>query len=184
MVTAPEMMMSDYHNMRLDALCDIIEQRHHTYLRHGLAEIETNLSTLLEQTPNENPFMKRVLRKFRSMADEMAMHTQREESILFPYIRKIEAMITENVRPTSKHSFLAEQNVLMEREHRRVKSVFTDIRGYTSDYRMDDSFSELHLDVLKLLKAFESDYRNHSHIEDHILFPKAINLEAQLNDNH
>lgn len=177
------MLVSDYNSMRLDALCDMIELRHHAYVRQNLGKIEAMLSEVVEHSPNENPFMKRVLRKFQTMADELAMHMEKEESILFPYIRKMQIDSTANLN-SSRHSFLAEQNRLMEKEHRRVRSTFTDMRGYTSDYRIDDAFSETHLNVLKLLKEFESDYRHHIHIEDHILFPKAINLEAKLNDNN
>lgn len=174
----------DYNNMRLDALCDIIEQRHHIYVRQALARIEPLLATVVEQMPNENPYMKRVLRKFRTMADDLAMHMQKEEDILFPYIRKLEANISKgNPVPDSHFLSITEPTSKLSTEHKVMREAISDIRRYTSEYNMPDTYSQIHLEAITLLKEFDSDHKYHVHIEDHILFPKAINLETQLNEN-
>ena len=68
----------------------------------------------------------------------------------------------------------------MEHEHDLVGRAMEEIRTITKDYTVPADGCASYELLFKLLKDFESDLFLHIHLENNVLFPKAMQLEKQL----
>jgi regulator of cell morphogenesis and NO signaling len=110
---------------------------------------------------------------------EMIMHMQKEEQILFPYIDALD-------RANKSHGwveppfFQTVKNPIhaMMKEHDAAGELVRQIRKASSDYTPPSdactSFQALYQD----LKEFEADLDRHVHLENNVLFPRAVEMEA------
>ena len=71
----------------------------------------------------------------------------------------------------------------MQDEHASAGEILKDIRRYASDFSLPEEVSAIFAETYRKLEEFEADMQQHIHLENNILFPKAIKLEAELNDN-
>jgi regulator of cell morphogenesis and NO signaling len=99
----------------------------------------------------------------------------KEENILFPYIKSLENGQATNMRmpfPTVEAPIH-----MMEMEHESAGSLLEKARELTDGYTPPDGACGSYQLLYKLLEAFENDLHTHVHLENNILFPKAIALE-------
>lgn len=172
-------------DLALDAICDLVVERHHHYVRNAIREIEPLLVELNTSLGNEFPFLVRVLHAFRSASDELTMHLQREELVLFPYIRRLEHCRRDGTRLVTPH-FGSVSALLrnMEEEQSRAMRAVGHIRTHTSGYFVPDGAGPAFEDAYAHLEHFEADLHEHIHLEHTILFPRAIILENALHERN
>jgi regulator of cell morphogenesis and NO signaling len=109
----------------------------------------------------------------------MIAHMQKEEQILFPYIEVLERSADGNgsVEPPF---FQTVRNPVhaMIKEHDAVGDLIKQIHkasdGYNTPADGCTSYQALYQD----LRQFEADLHQHLHLENNILFPRAVELEA------
>ena len=110
-------------------------------------------------------------------------HMVKEEKVLFPYIKVLVAA-KDNTQPLQAAHFGTVQNPInmMEMEHELVGKNLDEIRQFSNNYLLPEdacaSFSLLY----RMLDEFEEDLHLHIHLENNILFPKALEIEKQLNN--
>lgn len=168
----------------LAALCDLVEQRHHRYVRNNIPVIDRELDALCVQWSKEYPFLDRVLASFRSLSDGLFMHLQKEDIVVFPYIRRLEkAWHTGDAVSTPHFGSLATLLVEMNQEQVITSRLMAQIRVQTSGYFVPKGNGQHLKNVYDLLQHFEADLQEHVRIEHELIFPKAIALEKQLNGN-
>jgi regulator of cell morphogenesis and NO signaling len=104
----------------------------------------------------------------------------KEERVLFPYIRALAESIAAN-QPPPPDMFGTVQNPIrmMEIEHQAAGESMQSIRELTFDYRPPADACGTYRLVLRELEAFEKDLHQHVHLENHVLFPRAVELEEQ-----
>ena len=88
---SPQDPKTDFNGMKLNVLCDHIEFKHHEYVRRSILEIETLIAKMVEEHGRSHVHLADILASFRTIADEMSMHMQKEEMVLYPYIRELQA---------------------------------------------------------------------------------------------
>ena len=94
----------------------------------------------------------------------------KEEHVLFPYIRELATR--SNGRPyTSPFG--------MEREHREASGELRLIRELTGGYAPPADGCTTYRVCFTELAQFERDLHRHVHLENNVLFPKAIALEQR-----
>ena len=112
---------------------------------------------------------------------ELRSHMMKEEQILFPYIRSMEASGQNGVsNPQGNKAWVQQPIHVMEMEHETVGNNFAAIRELTSGYALPQDACTTYQLLFKLLEEFEDDLHLHIHLENNILFPKAIAMEKEL----
>src|SRR5262249_61368677 len=127
-----------------------------------------------------HPELAAVQRTFTGLANELTGHMMKEEMVLFPYIEKLE-QAKRSGKPVPLASFGSISNPvhMMELEHESAGKALEAIRTLTSSYTPPESACFSYKTLYSALKEFEVDLHEHVHLENNILFPRAISLERQ-----
>jgi regulator of cell morphogenesis and NO signaling len=172
---------NDYKNWPLDLLADYIEKKHHRYVREKCEEIQPFLQKVKKVHGENHPELKEIENLFQGAVVELAHHMEKEEKILFPYIRNM-------VQAKSDHSdidrpfFGSVENpvAMMRNEHDTEGDRFRQISKLTNNYTPPVDACTTYRVVFAMLQEFETDLHLHIHLENNILFPKAIGMENEL----
>ena len=111
------------------------------------------------------------------LAGELGGHMKKEELILFPFIRKM----VNSKRKLDPPRFTTVENPIemMEHEHVTSRNLISKIRKLTHNYELTDGTDGELVYILTLIKALDEDLIQHLHVENNILFPKAIVMEKR-----
>ena len=171
----------DYNSFALDLLADYIEKKHHRYIEEKTPDIKQYLAKLCNVHGDNHPELFEINKNFNESAGELAMHMKREELILFPYIRKMVSAIQKNEK-VGPPPFGSVENPIqaMMSEHDIEGERFKKISQITNNYTVPDDGCNTYRVTFSLLKEFEEDLHLHIHLENNILFPKAIEQEKKL----
>lgn len=162
--------------MSLAELADHIEQTHHAYLRSELPRLDAMTEKVASVHGEKNPRLAQIRRTFQGLAREMSSHMMKEEHILFPMIRQLEASRT---APRFHCGSVANPIRQMELEHDEAGSALEKLRELTDDYAPPDWACNTYRAMLDALAHLESDMHQHVHKENNVLFPRAIEMENE-----
>lgn len=171
----------DWHSAPLEELAQHIVATHHAYLRLELPALEARSQKVAAvhgaRDPKKLPRLAAVLAALRS---ELEMHMRKEEAILFPFIVQYGRAALEN-QPTPPVPFgsIANPIAMMEREHAGAGDALEEIRGLTNGFELPSYACSTVKALYEGLKALEADLHIHIHLENNILFPRAIALEKR-----
>jgi regulator of cell morphogenesis and NO signaling len=170
------------NNLELSALADYIVNRHHAYVRKNIPFLKQNLDKITEVHGANHPELARVRDEFYASAGELTMHMQKEELLLFPYIKKMEEAQKENKNlPSPPFGKVANPIAAMMAEHESEGERYMRISELTNNYQVPADGCTTYEVTLKQLADFEKDLHRHIHLENNILFPKAKLLERSFN---
>ncbi|MCF7687494.1 MAG: iron-sulfur cluster repair di-iron protein [Cephaloticoccus sp.] len=173
-VVAPTTEM-DPAGMTLTQLADHIEQTHHVYVKAELPRLVELAERVAHKHAWRDARLPEVAETVVALANEMASHMQKEEMILFPLIRLIDAGETSGFHCGS----IANPISVMEAEHESAGSATARLRELTDGFTPDAEACNTHRALLASLAEFESDLHRHVHKENNILFPRALAKEKQ-----
>ncbi len=170
--------VTDYNSWPIDLLVDYIEKKHHRYVREQLPVLTGYLDKICKVHGGQHPELLQVQTLFALTADEFPQHMHKEEQMLFPYIRQL-VNISEGKGEKTPPPFGAVQNPIhmMKQEHNAEGERFNAIRRLSNNYTVPADGCNTYRTTYALLDAFERDLHLHIHLENNILFPKAIKLE-------
>jgi regulator of cell morphogenesis and NO signaling len=168
----------DAANWPLDRLIDHIQSVHHAYVRDALPQIMGHLQRLVEVHGAGHPELALVAAAFDRLKSELKQHLLKEEQVLFPYVREL-AERTEQVCGGLVSPFGTVENPIrmMEREHREAGDELHMIRKLTRNYAAPEDGCTTYAVCMAELREFERDLHRHVHLENNVLFPRAIALE-------
>jgi regulator of cell morphogenesis and NO signaling len=169
-------------NWTLAPLSDLtrhIRERHHRYVREAIVRVQTLLEKVGAKHGENHPEITDIQRLFTEVGREMIMHMRKEEQILFPYIDALE-------KATSAHSsveppfFQTVRNPIhaMMKEHDAAGELVKQIRNASSEYTAPADACTSYKALYQDLREFEADLHQHVHLENNILFPRAVEMEA------
>lgn len=172
--------VADYNSWPLDLLADYVEKKHHRYVNEKIVEIAPFLNKVTRVHGDRHPELLEVLELFSECAEDLTAHMHKEEQILFPYVRK---MVSDS---TVQAPFGTIQNPInmMMHEHTAEGERFRRIVELTNDYTPPEDACNTYRVTFALLKEFEEDLHLHIHLENNILFPKAIAMETKNKNKH
>lgn len=170
-----------YENMSLTQLADYIVLTHHSYVKKEMPAILSYLEKVAFKHGDRHPEMIRILELFATVKEEMGQHMQKEEQILFPRIKEVEQQLGEGSEMIINNSFLLSPISMMEQEHDHAGSLLSEIRKLTNDYTPPADACTTYKLSFAALQAFEQDLHQHVHLENNILFPKALRLFVPAN---
>jgi regulator of cell morphogenesis and NO signaling len=173
----------DFKSFPLDLLVDYIEKTHHRYIDSKIPEITPYLDKIVSVHGDNHPELYEVERLFKESAGDLTAHLRKEELMLFPYIRQlVKEQISGGKKPVTKIGDAVEYIALMEDEHETEGERFRNISELTDDYTPPSDACNTYRVTLSLLQEFEEDLHRHIHLENNILFPKAIALTEAMTD--
>ncbi len=167
---------SDLTRWSADRLIEHILTNHHAYVRAALPSIGRQLAKLVEVHGQRHPELARIAASFDHMSRDLLQHMMKEERVLFPYIRELGSA---HRGESSQSPFGTVENPIrmMEREHREAGDELRLIRELTSGYVPPAEGCPTYRVCFAQLAEFERDLHRHVHLENNVLFPKAIELE-------
>jgi regulator of cell morphogenesis and NO signaling len=178
---APVVESVPWADLGLGALTDHIESVHHAFLRREfsrLRELAERVESVHGQRHAELAAVRHVV---DALVADLEPHLLREEEILFPLIRELDAATLSGRRPAgSLHNSI---EVLTD-DHRRVGELMAELRDLTDGYRVPDDACASYRSLYEGLAAFTADTHLHVHKENNVLFPAAVAQERHLVEWH
>lgn len=171
---------ADYTHWPLDLLVDYVEKIHHTYVNEKTATIQTFLDKLCAVHGSRHPELFEVRELFNLSAQDLAAHMKKEELILFPFVKKMaEAKRTNKPLQTPHFGTVENPIEMMKHEHVAEGERFEKIAALTNNYQAPEDACNTYRITYQMLQDFENDLHTHIHIENNILFKKALVLESE-----
>jgi len=168
----------DVTKWTLDRLIDHILDTHHSYVRGSLPLITKYLAKLVEVHGARHPELVRIAATFQQTAQGLTQHMMKEEQVLFPYIREIAAS-SDAHRTPSPFGTVENPIRMMEREHEEAGDEMRLIRELTNGYEAPADGCTTYRVCFSELAQFERDLHRHVHLENNVLFPRAIEIEQR-----
>lgn len=173
-------MNSDYlkvNEWRIDFLCDYIESNHHKYIRKMLPKIiaEAKILTKKKIIPAS------LSKELKKMSIDFETHMQKEERLLFPYIKKMNTIFNEKSEyEIPPFGSVANPVKVLEKEHSLANSALNKIKKLCGGYKTVPNDDINMNKFYEYMKEFETDFHLHIHFENNVLFPKAVAMEKKL----
>jgi len=164
--------------MSADELISYIIIHHHFYVTQSMPTIYGHIEKVATRHGDRYPKMKKVLELFAAVQGELLPHMQKEENILFPRIREIAAVATQQKGMPLPAAYISGPVAVMEMEHDHAGQLMFEIRELTNNYTPPEDACTTHMVCLEELKAFEEDLHQHVHLENNMLFPMAFEMMA------
>lgn len=170
----------------LTELADHIIDAHHTYLRENLPRLKQLAEKVYHAHQERHGKMIVKLRDLlQTLSGEIETHLAKEEQVLFPLIQQMVVFERDPKTRPSIHCGTIENPIRqMSVEHDSAGDILTQIRKTTSDYKLPADACESFKALYDGLRELEYDLHDHIHLENNILFPKAIQLENKICSLH
>jgi regulator of cell morphogenesis and NO signaling len=161
----------------LTQLANYIVSTHHDFIKREAPQIAAYLEKIASKHGDRHPELPGIAKLFTSVREEMDEHMNKEEMILFPRIKSMEENNkSEQAGSRVNRSFLSTPIHMMEEEHDHAGKLMGEIRLLTHDYTPPQDACTTYKLAFASLRAFEMDLHQHVHLENNILFPKALQL--------
>jgi len=169
-------------NWMATPLCDLtrhIRDKHHRYVCEAIPRTQVLLDKVTSKHGKNHVELADIGRLFTEVGREMIMHMQKEEQILFPYIDALEraANAHSSVEPPFFQTVRNPVHMMMK-EHDAAGELVRQIRSLTSDFTAPDDACTTFKALYEALREFEADLHQHVHLENNVLFPRAVDMEA------
>ena len=176
-----ESILSDqdsFSNMDLSDLVDHILDKHHVYTRDEMSHLTPLMAKVASRHGDHYTYLLELKDLFQALCDDLEPHMMKEEMVLFPYIQKL-AYAAANHHQVAYPPFGTVQHPvsMMNVEHEEVGELLAKMREITNDYKLPDGACPSFTALFHRLGEFERDLHQHIHLENNLLFPRAIELE-------
>ena len=166
----------------LGQICDYIVATHHEYVKQNAPQIFYYLEKIANKHGGRHPELLKILQLFSQVKEELTEHMFKEENILFPRIKELEKHDTEHsVLSLPASGYIEAPIAVMEHEHDSAGSLLEQIRERTNNYTPPADACTTYRVAFASLQAFEADLHQHVHMENNILFPRAVDVIRKLN---
>lgn len=171
----------NYDRWNIDFLADYIYNKHHQFYYDEEPVIMDLLAKVINRHGQHFPELYRVGSLFENLTQELNSHFVKEEKIVFPFVKGlVQAKQTGRVEELQKQFSLLQPIQMMESEHEDAGEVLEELNKITNNYTPPSGACNSFQFLYKKLKALEEDLHQHIHLENNILFPKALALEKEL----
>jgi regulator of cell morphogenesis and NO signaling len=171
---------TDWNKAELTDLIDHIVTKHHAYVKQELPRLQSLLNKVAGKHGEKHAELTQIQQLFAELDAELTSHMMKEEQVLFPYVVDCEHTMRDSGRVHPPMFGTVKNPIhMMELEHDSAGEVLKQMRdlsrGFTAPEDGCFSFQTLY----QGLREFEADLHQHIHLENNILFPRAIELESR-----
>ncbi|TCN90719.1 iron-sulfur cluster repair di-iron protein [Shewanella fodinae] len=155
-------------------LIDHIEHKHHEYVRQKAPLLLEYADKMVRAHGDKYEEIKPVAGWIKALVADLLPHLQKEEQVLFPAIRAL----SNGDRINSCFGTIDNPIHAMEYEHEEAGQILQKLRQLTQDYQPPAHACTTWRVCYATLAEFEQDLFTHIHLENNVLFPKALQLEV------
>lgn len=168
----------DFQSMSLTELANYIVEKHHAFTQQETERLVALLDKVCSAHADNHAELLQIQSAFRVLQADLEQHMFKEEHVLFPYILELEAAQSDN-RPPSRPPFGTMRNPLavMTLEHDAAGDLLREIRKLSKGFAVPADACISYQTLYGALEEFEADLHQHIHLENNILFPRALALE-------
>ncbi|HJZ81568.1 MAG TPA: iron-sulfur cluster repair di-iron protein [Pyrinomonadaceae bacterium] len=169
----------DFEQLTLNELITHILDTHHVFTRNEMARLEVLAAKVVAAHGENHSELLAISSLLRQLCDDLMQHMFKEEQILFPFIVKLEQSVRQNGPPPFAPFGTVNHPVrMMTMEHETAGEILRELRKLSSDYAVPPDACASYQALYQSLAALERDLHQHIHLENNVLFPQAIALEA------
>jgi regulator of cell morphogenesis and NO signaling len=162
----------------LASLIGHIVEKHHAYGREEGLRLQPLLAKVVSKHSENHPELVQAEELFTTLRNELSMHMMKEEQMLFPYIIALEDAATHSSSaPRAPFGTVQNPVRMMVQEHDDAGQLTKEIRNLTANFTAPEDACPSFKALYQGLEAFEADLHQHIHLENNLLFPRAIALE-------
>ena len=170
----------NYDTWELDFLIDHIINIHHSYVVESIPVLLEYAVKVAKVHGHHYTEVVKINELFIVVAEELSMHMQKEEMILFPFVKQLVQAKKDGTQvPKSQFRTVGNPIQMMEQEHENAGDIFKEIAELSNNYTPPAEACNTFKALYSKLSEFEQDLHQHIHLENNILFPKAIQLEQK-----
>ena len=172
----------EFKEWNIDFLIDYIINVHHQYLKAALPEAKDYLDQFAGGHKEKFNYLEPLQKIFLQMSKEIYPHMQKEEEIFFPYIKQIAHAYynNESYAGLLVRTLRKPVKEFMMHEHELVGTKLLRMRDLTNNYTLPDNACISHLVTFSKLRELDNDLFQHIHLENTLVFPKAMEMEKEL----
>jgi regulator of cell morphogenesis and NO signaling len=165
----------------LGELIGHIVDEHHAYMKAALPRLRSLISTVQKaHAAQHGDMLRRVQAIFNDLDEDIGSHLMKEEQVLFPFITTAEARAQQGLPMLSGPcGSVCHPIQQMEHEHESAGRALASLREVTYDYALPSDACPTFRAMYEELQRMEADLHQHIHLENNILFPRAIALEKE-----
>ena len=173
--------LKDWQSAPLSKLINYILEKHHVFTKQELLRLDALLIKVCNAHGERHPELLNLQELFKSLNADLGPHMMKEEMMLFPYINRMEAAL-ENHEMMPPPPFMTVRNPvrMMSLEHDHAGELLREMRRVSSDYTVPADGCVSYQTLYQALREFEEDLHQHIFLENSVLFPRAVEMEAQL----
>jgi len=168
----------DWRAESLASLITYIHDKHHVFTRNELDRIEPLLAKVCSVYGERRPELLKIQGLFMELKRELLLHMLKEENVLFPYIGQMEeAAKAGSAAPVPMFGTVRNPVQMMMIEHDGAGDLLRSIRQLSNDFNAPADACVSYRTLYGALEELEQDLHQHIHLENNILFPRAIEME-------
>ena len=165
----------EWNDATMTELVEHIESTHHVYLREALPGIQALIEACLRDSANSDTMVGEVGSIFRGLRAELEQHMMKEEQILFPHVREMDAGRAEE----GFHCGTVDAPIqVMRMEHQNAKRALGQLSSFTEGFTTHEGTTESYTALVEALSRFNANTHEHIHKEEDILFTRVLAAEA------
>lgn len=172
---------NDFNRWEPDFLADYIYNQHHLFYYEEEPVVAELMMKVTERHSDHFPELKKLSSLYSGLVEELNTHFIREEKIVFPFIKAlVQAKHTGNFESLNNQPSLIEPLQMMEADHEAAGDILEEMKRITNNYTAPGNACNSFRFLYHKLAALEEDLHIHIHLENNILFPKALSIETGL----
>lgn len=171
-----------FNNWSLDFLTDYIEKVHHQYIQEAFQLLDEYMAKVIKVHGQHHLPLFEIDKLYREVKHELLHHLVKEEKVLFPCIKKLVQAKKEGLPMPMTHFGTVQNPIkMMLQEHDVAGDIMKEIASLSFNYTPPEWACNTFKALYAKLDEFEQDLHIHIHLENNILFPKAVELESSFN---
>jgi len=170
----------NYYDLNQRELAEHIINTHHEFTRTEIHRLSALIEKGVSVHHARHPELLQLRKTFGDLAADLTPHMMKEENVLFPCIVAMEATVTSG-SGCPRPPFVTVQNPvrMMQLEHDLAGELLRELRRITSNYTVPTDGCVSYRTLYESLRQFEEDLHLHVHLENNILFPRAVDMESK-----
>lgn len=169
---------ANWSTTSLTTLIQHIVEKHHIFTKDELPRLEKLMNKVCTVHGAQHPELLQLQPVFLALKQELEPHLFKEEQVLFPYVTKLEAAFTKgSLIPMSCFGTVQNPVRMMMLEHEAAGDLLKEMRTITQDYAVPADVCMSYQTLYQALADLEADLHQHIHLENNLLFPKALAME-------
>lgn len=165
----------------LSQLIDYILETHHVFTKTEIARLPALMEKVSRRHGENHPELFALENEFRLLCQELAPHMQKEEFVLFPFIKNLETALNNDLSaPRPTFGTVKNPVRMMTIEHDAAGDILKKMRLLTRNYAVPENACPSYRALYFGLEELEKDLHRHIHLENNVLFPRAVEIERKV----